>query len=62
MLSKIISYVVVSIIFSLLINTNVLLSAFSETDTLSKDDYMKSLGLSMLTAFVLIGLLFIIPF
>lgn len=62
MLSKIIGYVVISIIFALLINTNVILSAFSETDTLSKDDYMKSLGLSMLSAFGIIGLVLILPF
>lgn len=62
MLSKIIGYVVISIIFALLINTNVILRAFSETDTLSEDEYMKSLGLSMLSAFGIIGLVFILPF
>lgn len=62
MLSKIISYIVVSIIFALLINTNVLLHVFSKTDILSKDDYMKSLGLSMMMSFGIIGLAFILSF
>lgn len=62
MLSKIISYIVVSIIFGLLINTNVLLYVFSKTDMLSKDDYMKSLGLSILMSFGIIGLAFILSF
>lgn len=60
MAGQIIGYVVLSIIFGLLIQTNVLLGVFADEEALSKDDYMYSLGMSMLISFVLIGSLLLI--